>query len=96
MVAAALVATIAPGDAETRDHRARKGLVEMAAQYDRRDQELVRQGPRNIERNRIAVAALRLPGLPQRGVLLKHIVERLQQAADRQRRRGLGAAAKAE
>src|SRR5260370_11841424 len=51
MVAAALVATIAPGDAETRDHRARKGLVEMAAQYDPRDQELLRQRPRNTERN---------------------------------------------
>ena len=61
MVAAALVAAVAPRDAETGDHRAGKGLVEMAAQHDRRDQELVRQRRRHIERHRVALAALGLP-----------------------------------
>ena len=68
----------------------------MAAQHDRRHQKLVSERRRHIERHRIALAALGLPFLPQRGVLLHEVVEGLQEAADREGRRRLGAAAKAE
>ena len=96
MVAAALVAAVAPRDAEARHHRARIGLVEMAAQHDRRDQKLFGKRRRHVERHGVALAAFGLPRLPWRDVLLQEVVERLQQAGDRQGRRRLGAAAKTE
>jgi hypothetical protein len=80
MIAATLVAGISPRNAQARHHRTRIGLVEVTAQHDRRDQELFSERRRNIERHGAALAAFGLPRLPGCYVLLKQVVEGLQQA----------------
>src|SRR5205085_5112321 len=96
MIAAALVAGIAPGDAETGDHRAGIGLVEMGAQHDCRDEESCADRIGQVERGRAVLAAMRLPLLSIEDLLLHDIVEGLGQAGDREGRRRFGAAAEAE
>jgi len=96
MIPATLVAGIAPRNAEARHHRAGIGLVEMAAEHDRRDQKLFGERRRNIERHCAALAAFGLPRLPWRYVLLQQVVERLQQTRDREGCRRFGTAPKTE
>ena len=66
VIAAALVAGIAPRHAEAGDHRAGIGLIEMGAQHDRGHQRLVADRRRQVEHRHAAFAAARLPAPPNR------------------------------
>src|SRR5439155_5273478 len=96
MVAAALVAGVAPGHAEARHHRAGIGLVEMRPQHDRRDDRLLANRVGQVEHRRAALGAARLPALPIGDLLLQDVAEGLDEARYCQGRRRLGAAAEAE
>ena len=87
VIAAALVAGMAPGHAEARDHRAGIGLVEMrcAARSPRsRACSRIACGRSSIEHGVLGAAGL--PALPIGDLLLQHVLERLHQARDRQGR----------
>ena len=71
VIAAALVAGMAPRHAEAGDHRAGIGLVEMRAQHDRRDSRLLADRRRQVQHRDAVFAAAREPAFPIRDLLLQ-------------------------